>query len=45
MTFGKLVFLTAQGAPASYQQQLAKYAATEGIDISRLYEEIAGGSR
>ncbi|APU41211.1 MULTISPECIES: dCTP deaminase [unclassified Streptomyces] len=43
MTFGKLVFLTTQGTPASYQQQLAKYAATEGIDISRLYEEIEGG--
>ncbi|MFF9143904.1 deoxycytidine triphosphate deaminase [Streptomyces sp. NPDC014861] len=45
MTFGKLVFLTTQGTPASYQRQLAKYATTEGIDISRLYEEIAGGSR
>ncbi|MFF1507201.1 deoxycytidine triphosphate deaminase [Streptomyces sp. NPDC058326] len=45
MTFGKLVFLTAQGTPASYQQQLAKYAATDGIDISRLYEEIDGGRR
>ncbi|MEE1838386.1 dCTP deaminase domain-containing protein [Streptomyces sp. NPDC088190] len=45
MTFGKLVFLTAFGAAASYQQQVAKYAATDGIDISRLYEEIAGGTR
>lgn len=43
MTFGKLVFLTAFGAPASYQQQGAKYAATNGIDISRLYEESPGG--
>ncbi|GAQ55574.1 dCTP deaminase [Streptomyces acidiscabies] len=43
MTFGKLVFLTAYGTPASYQQQLSKYANTEGIDISRLYEEIRGG--
>ncbi|MFC8078336.1 deoxycytidine triphosphate deaminase [Streptomyces sp. NPDC057307] len=43
MTFGKLVFLTAFGTPASYQQQLSKYAATDGIDISRLYEEIPGG--
>ncbi|MEV0689478.1 deoxycytidine triphosphate deaminase [Streptomyces sp. NPDC050388] len=43
MTFGKLVFLTAVGAPASYQQQPAKYAATDGIGISRLYEEIHGG--
>ncbi|MGW0882850.1 dCTP deaminase [Streptomyces sp. NPDC002671] len=44
MTFGKLVFLTAFGAPVSYQQQPAKYASTEGIDISRLYEEIPGGA-
>lgn len=44
MTFGKLVFLTAFGAPVSYQQQLAKYASTDGIDISRLYEEIPGGA-
>ncbi|MEV6480289.1 deoxycytidine triphosphate deaminase [Streptomyces sp. NPDC051576] len=43
MTFGKLVFLTAFGTPASYQQQAAKYAATDGIEISRLYEEIPGG--
>ncbi|MFG3025259.1 deoxycytidine triphosphate deaminase [Streptomyces sp. NPDC048254] len=43
MTFGKLVFLTAFGSPVSYQQQPAKYASTEGIDISRLYEEIPGG--
>ncbi|WP_435239170.1 dCTP deaminase [Streptomyces sp. YPW6] len=45
MTFGKLVFLTAFGTPASYQQQIAKYAATDGIDISRLYEEIEGAGR
>ncbi|MGC9501816.1 dCTP deaminase [Streptomyces sp. WG7] len=45
MTFGKLVFLTAFGTLASYQQQIAKYAATDGIDISRLYEEIEGTSR
>ncbi|WP_275466585.1 dCTP deaminase domain-containing protein [Streptomyces noursei] len=44
MTFGKLVFLTASGAPANYRQQHAKYAATDGIDISRLYEEIEGAS-
>lgn len=43
MTFGKLVFLTAYGTPASYQLQPAKYAATDGIDISRLYEELPGG--
>ncbi|MDT3395362.1 deoxycytidine triphosphate deaminase [Streptomyces sp. B1866] len=41
MTFGKLVFLTAFGAPASYQRQRGKYAATDGIGISRLYEEIS----
>jgi dCTP deaminase len=45
MTFGKLVFLATFGTPASYQQQLAKYAATDGIDISRLYEEIEGAAR
>ncbi|MFB6873999.1 deoxycytidine triphosphate deaminase [Streptomyces sp. NPDC056323] len=44
MTFGKLVFLTTTGSPASYQQQRAKYAATKGIDISRLYEEIPQGA-
>ncbi|OON74928.1 dCTP deaminase [Streptomyces tsukubensis] len=45
MTFGKLVFLTTQGTASSYQRQSAKYASTEGIDISRLYEEIGGGRR
>ncbi|MEU9620361.1 deoxycytidine triphosphate deaminase [Streptomyces sp. NPDC048155] len=44
MTFGKLVFLTTVGSPSSYQQQRAKYAATNGIDISRLYEEISQGA-
>ncbi|MGI5262484.1 dCTP deaminase [Streptomyces angustmyceticus] len=43
MTFGKLVFLAAHGTADSYQKQAAKYAATDGIDISRLYEEIRGG--
>ncbi|GAA2695140.1 dCTP deaminase [Streptomyces lunalinharesii] len=43
MTFGKLIFLTASGTPANYQQPQAKYA-TDGIDISRLYEEIEGPS-
>ena len=33
------------GTPASYQLQGAKYAATDGIDISRLYEENPGGVR
>ena len=45
MTFGKLVFIAAHGLADSYQHQAAKYAATDGIDISRLYEEINGGSR
>ncbi|MEV5507891.1 dCTP deaminase [Streptomyces orinoci] len=45
MTFGKLVFLATAGERASYQRPGAKYAATEGIDISRLYTEIAGGPR
>ncbi|MFC8717040.1 deoxycytidine triphosphate deaminase [Kitasatospora sp. NPDC057198] len=44
MTFGKLVFLQTFGAPASYQQLGLKYTATDGIDISRLYEEIPGGT-
>ncbi|MDH6136446.1 dCTP deaminase [Kitasatospora sp. MAA4] len=45
MTFGKLIFLQTFGAPASYQQLGLKYANTDGIDISRLYEEIPGGAR
>lgn len=44
MTFGKLVFLHCLGAPASYQLRGVKYTATAGIDISRLYEELAGGA-
>ncbi|MFK4087215.1 dCTP deaminase domain-containing protein [Kribbella sp. NPDC020789] len=44
MTFGKLVFLRTFGPVASYQRHGLKYAATSGIDISRLYEEI-GTSR
>ncbi|WP_328771494.1 dCTP deaminase [Streptomyces sp. NBC_00286] len=44
MTFGKLVFLHCLGAPASYQLHGLKYTASKGIDISRLYEEIPGGS-
>ncbi|MFJ9567754.1 dCTP deaminase domain-containing protein [Streptomyces fuscichromogenes] len=43
MTFGKLVFLHCLGTPASYQRYGLKYTATTGIDISRLYEELAGG--
>ncbi|MFD7014007.1 deoxycytidine triphosphate deaminase [Streptomyces sp. NPDC059928] len=46
MTLGKLVFLQTFGAPSSYQQHGLKYARTDGIDISRLYEELpAGGPR
>ena len=42
MTFGKIVFLQTHGAADSYQKSAGKYARTEGIDISRLYEELAG---
>lgn len=41
MTFGKLVFLEVHGDRDSYQQPGAKYAATSGIGISRLHEELA----
>ncbi|MFE9427642.1 deoxycytidine triphosphate deaminase [Kitasatospora sp. NPDC006697] len=44
MTFGKVIFLQTFGAPASYQTHGRKYAATDGIDISRLYEEIRRGT-
>lgn len=44
MTFGKLIFLQTFGAAASYQVLGTKYTATDGIDISRLYEEITGGA-
>ncbi|GAA3624753.1 dCTP deaminase [Nonomuraea rosea] len=40
MTFGKLVFLHTFGATASYQHHGRKYAASTGIDISRLYLEL-----
>ncbi|MDI2127155.1 dCTP deaminase [Yinghuangia seranimata] len=40
MTFGKLVFLQTFGAAASYQLLGLKYTATNGIDTSRLYEEL-----
>ncbi|WP_438290980.1 dCTP deaminase [Streptomyces sp. HUAS TT7] len=43
MTFGKLAFLQTFGAPASYQQHGLKYQASQGIETSRLYEEIPGG--
>jgi len=44
MTFGKLVFLHTFGPQSSYQRHGKKYTATDGIDISRLYEEHPGGS-
>ncbi|HCT76456.1 MAG TPA: deoxycytidine triphosphate deaminase [Micromonosporaceae bacterium] len=40
MTFGKIVFLATYGARASYQEMGSKYRQTEGIDISRLHEEL-----
>ncbi|MBB5078756.1 dCTP deaminase [Nonomuraea endophytica] len=40
MTFGKLVFLTTYGRRASYQAMGSKYQRTDGIDVSRLYEEL-----
>ncbi|MGC0416320.1 dCTP deaminase [Embleya sp. AB8] len=43
MTFGKVVFLHTFGARTSYRMCGLKYAATQGIDISRLYEEDPGG--
>ncbi|OKK02605.1 deoxycytidine triphosphate deaminase [Streptomyces sp. CB03234] len=43
MTLGKLVFLQPFGAAASYQQHGLKYMASQGIETSRLYEEIVGG--
>ncbi|WP_328915032.1 MULTISPECIES: dCTP deaminase [unclassified Streptomyces] len=43
MTFGKLAFLHTLGAAASYQRHGLKYAASQGIETSRLYEELPGG--
>lgn len=40
MTFGKIVFLRTTGSVVSYQDVGRKYAASTGIDVSRLYEEI-----
>ncbi|MFF5211758.1 hypothetical protein [Streptosporangium sp. NPDC000396] len=42
MTFGKLVFLQTFGGSCSYQSTGRKYRHSDGIDISRLYEEIQG---
>ncbi|MFD7732315.1 deoxycytidine triphosphate deaminase [Kitasatospora phosalacinea] len=41
MTFGKIVFLTTQGRPASYQEAGLKYRDTRGVGLSRLHEELA----
>ncbi|MFG2224918.1 deoxycytidine triphosphate deaminase [Streptomyces sp. NPDC048644] len=41
MTFGKIVFLSALGSSLSYQRQGRKYTRTQGIDISRLYQEFS----
>jgi dCTP deaminase len=40
MTFGKIVFLTTHGVHASYQDAGGKYRQTDGIDGSRLQEEL-----
>ncbi|MFI6183796.1 dCTP deaminase domain-containing protein [Nonomuraea sp. NPDC051191] len=40
MTFGKIIFLVAHGATASYQHMGTKYRQTRGIDISHLYQEF-----
>ena len=40
MTFGKIIFIKAKGALASYQEMGLKYTASSGIDVSRLYEEV-----
>ncbi len=44
MTFGKIVFLETYGDLDSYQRTTAKYARTDGIDISRLHEELRDGA-
>lgn len=40
MTFGKIVFLKTLGQVASYQHMGQKYTCSNGIDVSRLYEEL-----
>ncbi|GAA0936876.1 dCTP deaminase [Nonomuraea longicatena] len=40
MTFGKIIFIRAEGEVASYQHMGRKYRQTGGIDVSRLYEEL-----
>jgi dCTP deaminase len=45
MTFGKIVFLETYGDLDSYQRTTAKYARTNGIDISRLHEELRDGAK
>ncbi|MBD0739419.1 dCTP deaminase domain-containing protein [Streptomyces sp. CBMA29] len=41
MTFGKLTFLHPFGAAASYQSHGLKYATSNGVEASRLYEELS----
>jgi hypothetical protein len=43
MAFGKLLFLQALGATASYQHHGLKYRSSQGIETSRPYEENPGG--
>jgi dCTP deaminase len=40
MTFGKIVFLDVFGSAASYQNLGRKYVRSNGIDVSRLFEEL-----
>ncbi|WP_257578666.1 deoxycytidine triphosphate deaminase [Streptomyces sp. JJ38] len=40
MTFGKIIFLRTRGTAASYQHMGQKYMHSNGIDTSRLYEEL-----
>ncbi|WP_204358927.1 hypothetical protein [Streptosporangium sp. 'caverna'] len=40
MTFGKIIFLQTRGEVASYQRMGRKYTRSNGIDISRLHEEL-----
>ncbi|MGW1067480.1 dCTP deaminase [Streptomyces aureus] len=40
MTFGKIIFLKTHGPLASYQRMGQKYTRSNGIDVSRLYEEL-----
>ncbi|MCY1144076.1 deoxycytidine triphosphate deaminase [Actinoplanes sp. Pm04-4] len=44
MTFGKIVFLETRGELASYQRMGRKYTRSNGIDASRLHEELTSKS-